>query len=182
MAAPPATDFSFFTLQSHSIKSDIVIVIIIISLLIAAALFQIYMSDSYGRLGLPKDKKGVFFTLINDLPGVSVFIHQSRLKNNPIPLLEPAGIPKDYYFLTNYDWSGKLYRGSLPPELFAKAYARGYDIKKYTPRQLADIFKDTYELRKTFHSSPHQTEFGPDYFERKTQFALDQLQSELFQS
>lgn len=174
------TDILNSGIQTHSIKSDIVIVVIIISLLIAITLFKMYMSDSYGHIGLPKDKKGAFFTLINDLPGVSIFVHQSMLKNNPIPLLEPAGIPKDYYFLTNYDWSGKLYRGSLPPELFAKAYARGYDIKKYTPQQLSDIFNDTAELRQTFHSRSHPTEFSPDYFERKTRFALEQLQSDLF--
>ncbi|NBR60643.1 hypothetical protein EB118_18820 [bacterium] len=172
---------SFFQwpLSFHSIKSDIVIVIIIISVIILAISFKVYTTDSSHWWGLPRQKKGAFFGLIHGAPGISIFIHQSLLKNNPIPLLEPAGIPKDYYFITNYDWKGKHYVGSLPPEIFAKAYQRGYDIEKYTNEQLTDIFKDTLELQKTFHSTPPPTEFGPDFYQRKRTFAKEQLESVL---
>lgn len=172
--------FFHWQLSFHSIKSDIIIVIIIIFFIALAVLFKIYTTDTTHWLGLPKEKKGAFFGLIHGAPGISIFIHQSFLKNNPVPLLEPDGIPRDYYFITNYDWKGKHYLGSLPPELFAKAYRRGYDVDKYTPEQLVEIFKDTIELQRTIHSTPPPlTEFNADYYERKRKFAKEQLESML---
>lgn len=137
--------------------------------------FRIKTSESYNWTGLPKNKKGAFFTFINNNPGICVFVHQTRLKQNPIPLLEESGIPKDYYFIKNFDWSGKEYVGSLPPELFASAYKKGFDIKKYTPEQLSQIFKENMELNNDSHS--RRTELSsPDYFSRQIKKAIEELQ------
>ena len=164
----------------HSIKSDIIIIFIIIAVIIAAIAFKLYTSDMAVRWGLPKAKRGAFFGLIHGAPGITLYIHQSALKNNPMPILIPSGIPKDHYYIINYDWRDKKYQGTLSPELFAQAYKRGYDITKYSAEQLADIFKDTIDILRTFHSTPPPAEFGPDYFTRKAKFATDQLQSELY--
>lgn len=162
-------------IQTHSIKSDIVILVIIISLLILAVIFKIYTINSEGRTDLPRDKKGAFFSIINDAPGICIFVHASKLKQNPIPLLEPNGIPENYYFLQNRDSNGKEYVGALPPEVFVRIYKRAYDIKKYNTEQLSTIFNQTLELQKDIHSQSVYKEFNRAYYERNIKWAFDQL-------
>lgn len=118
---------------------------------------------------------GAFFTLVEDYPAITIFSHKSGLRGkNPLPLSSPEGIYEDYYFLAVFDREGKDYLGQVPPEIFEKLYAKGYDIDNYTVSELVGIFRELRANTDTLHTEPrpHASE---GYFQGKIAFAREQL-------